>query len=148
MVLEGYAPGGQAGSSSLIENFFGFPAGISGGELTFSAQLQAYRFGAKFSTPAQALSLELSDGEHRASWKSRAAAPLFWLSASSLRRARTTIVWKLRGARTSRAPAFTTLPRRAKGNFVAALPSSSSAAGTLRARLRCFSPKARRECCW
>jgi thioredoxin reductase (NADPH) len=67
VVLESYAPGGQAGASSLIENFFGFPAGISGGELTYSAQLQAYRFGAKFSTPARALSLALSGGEHPAS---------------------------------------------------------------------------------
>ena len=58
VVLESYAPGGQAGSSSLIENFFGFPTGISGGDLTWLAQLQAYRFGAKFSAPAQALSLE------------------------------------------------------------------------------------------
>jgi thioredoxin reductase (NADPH) len=58
VVLESYAPGGQAGSSSLIENFFGFPTGISGGDLTWLAQLQAYRFGAKFSTPAQALSLD------------------------------------------------------------------------------------------
>jgi thioredoxin reductase (NADPH) len=66
VVLEGYAPGGQAGSSSLIENFFGFPTGISGGELAFRAQLQAYRFGAKFSTPALALSLTLNEGEHRA----------------------------------------------------------------------------------
>jgi thioredoxin reductase (NADPH) len=63
VVLEGYAPGGQAGSSSLIENFFGFPTGISGGDLTWLAQLQAYRFGAKFSTPAQALSLNYSDGD-------------------------------------------------------------------------------------
>lgn len=67
VVLEGYAPGGQAGSSSLIENFFGFPTGISGGNLTRRAQLQAYRFGAKFSTPAQALSLFFTgSGEHRA----------------------------------------------------------------------------------
>ena len=49
VVLEGYAPGGQAGSSSLIENFFGFPTGISGSDLTHRAQLQALRFGAKFS---------------------------------------------------------------------------------------------------
>src|SRR5881275_2100832 len=63
VVLESYAPGGQAGSSSLIENFFGFPTGISGGDLTWLAQLQAYRFGAKFSTPAQALSLNYSDGD-------------------------------------------------------------------------------------
>jgi thioredoxin reductase (NADPH) len=67
VVLESYAPGGQAGASSLIENFFGFPTGISGGELTYSAQLQAHRFGAKFSTPSQALALALTGGEHRAS---------------------------------------------------------------------------------
>jgi thioredoxin reductase (NADPH) len=67
VVLESYAPGGQAGSSSLIENFFGYPTGIGGGDLTWLAQLQAYRFGAKFSTPAQALSLRYNpDGEYRA----------------------------------------------------------------------------------
>jgi thioredoxin reductase (NADPH) len=57
VVLESFAPGGQAGSSSLIENFFGFPTGISGGDLTYRAQLQAFRFGAKFSTPSRVLSL-------------------------------------------------------------------------------------------
>jgi thioredoxin reductase (NADPH) len=67
VVLESYAPGGQAGSSSLIENFFGFPTGVSGGDLTWLAQLQAYRFGAKFSTPAQALSLNYNGaGEYHA----------------------------------------------------------------------------------
>src|SRR6266702_4409663 len=67
VVLESYAPGGQAGSSSLIENFFGFPTGIGGGELTWLAQLQAYRFGAKFSTPAAALSMQYNpDSEYRA----------------------------------------------------------------------------------
>ena len=67
VVLESYAPGGQAGSSSLIENFFGYPTGISGGDLTWLAQLQAYRFGAKFSTPSQALSLNYTiDDEYRA----------------------------------------------------------------------------------
>src|SRR5881628_2811639 len=66
VVLESYAPGGQAGSSSLIENFFGFPTGIGGSELTWLAQLQAYRFGAKFSTPAEALSLQYNpDDEYR-----------------------------------------------------------------------------------
>lgn len=67
VVLESYAPGGQAGSSSLIENFFGFPTGVSGGDLTWLAQLQAYRFGAKFSTPAEALSFRYNPGqEYRA----------------------------------------------------------------------------------
>src|SRR3984893_7392136 len=66
VVFESYAPGGQGGSSSLIENFFVFPTGISGGELAFRAQLQSYRFGSKFSPPAQALSLTVNEGEHRA----------------------------------------------------------------------------------
>jgi thioredoxin reductase (NADPH) len=66
VVLESYAPGGQAGSSSLIENFFGFPTGISGGDLTWLAQLQAYRFGAKFSTPARALSLHYDGADEYA----------------------------------------------------------------------------------
>src|SRR6266849_6200040 len=66
VVVESYSPGGQAGSSSLIENFFGFPTGIGGGELTWLAQLHAYRFGAKFSTPAAALSMQYNPyGEYR-----------------------------------------------------------------------------------
>jgi thioredoxin reductase (NADPH) len=64
VVLESFAPGGQAGASSLIENFFGFPTGISGGDLTSRAQLQALRFGAKFSTPSQVLSMSFSDGQY------------------------------------------------------------------------------------
>jgi thioredoxin reductase (NADPH) len=67
VVLESYAPGGQAGSSSLIENFFGFPTGIRGGDLTYNAQLQAYRFGARIATPAQALSLAFTEGTYGAS---------------------------------------------------------------------------------
>jgi thioredoxin reductase (NADPH) len=67
VVLESFAPGGQAGTSSLIENFFGFPTGISGGNLTYRAQLQAHRFGAKFTTPSRVLSLAFEErGPHRA----------------------------------------------------------------------------------
>ncbi|HSI62156.1 MAG TPA: FAD-dependent oxidoreductase [Candidatus Saccharimonadia bacterium] len=70
IVLESYAPGGQAGSSSLIENFFGFPTGIGGGELTYSAQLQAHRFGASFSMPSRALTMAFHDDEYRVSLQS------------------------------------------------------------------------------
>ena len=77
VVLESYAPGGQAGSSSLIENFFGFPTGVNGGELTWLAQLQAYRFGAKFSTPSQALSLNYNaDGEYRACFETEGCSAI------------------------------------------------------------------------
>ena len=47
LVLESAAPGGQAGSSSRIENYLGFPMGISGGELTGRAYTQAQKFGAQ-----------------------------------------------------------------------------------------------------
>ena len=47
LVLESNAPGGQAGSSSRIENYLGFPSGISGGELTARAYAQAQKFGAE-----------------------------------------------------------------------------------------------------
>ncbi|HEY8833789.1 MAG TPA: FAD-dependent oxidoreductase [Gemmatimonadaceae bacterium] len=47
LVLESNAPGGQAGSSSRIENYLGFPSGITGGELTDRAYTQAQKFGAE-----------------------------------------------------------------------------------------------------
>ncbi len=47
IVIEGNAPGGQAGTSSCIENYLGFPNGISGQELASRAEIQAYRFGAR-----------------------------------------------------------------------------------------------------
>jgi thioredoxin reductase (NADPH) len=47
LVLETSSPGGQAGSSSRIENYLGFPTGISGQELASRAYLQAQKFGAK-----------------------------------------------------------------------------------------------------
>src|SRR4029077_8630469 len=47
MVIETEAPGGQAGSSSKIENYLGFPTGVSGQELAARATTQALKFGAK-----------------------------------------------------------------------------------------------------
>jgi thioredoxin reductase (NADPH) len=49
VVIEGYAPGGQAGASSKIENYLGFPTGISGRDLAESAFVQAEKFGAEVS---------------------------------------------------------------------------------------------------
>src|SRR5262249_1232285 len=51
LVLEGSALGGQAGTSRRIENYLGFPAGISGSELTVRAIGQARKFGARMATP-------------------------------------------------------------------------------------------------
>lgn len=50
LILEPDAPGGQAGSSSKIENYLGFPSGISGADLARRAHVQATRFGAEFLT--------------------------------------------------------------------------------------------------
>jgi len=50
LVIEPFAPGGQAGSSSKIENYLGFPAGVTGAELGRRALVQATRFGAEFVT--------------------------------------------------------------------------------------------------
>ena len=64
MVLDAVAAGGQAGTSSRIENYLGFPAGISGGELAERARIQAEKFGAHLSIPAAATALEREDGYH------------------------------------------------------------------------------------
>ncbi|MGQ4475247.1 FAD-dependent oxidoreductase [Streptomyces sp. SAS_276] len=63
-VVEVMATGGQAGTSSRIENCFGFPSGISGAELTERAVLQAEKFGARISLPAEAARLERRDGHY------------------------------------------------------------------------------------
>jgi thioredoxin reductase (NADPH) len=63
LVLEQKAPGGQAGASSKIENYLGFPTGVSGEELAERAVLQARKFGAQFSTPSRVTKLEF-DGAY------------------------------------------------------------------------------------
>ena len=62
VVLEGLAPGGQAGTSSRIENYLGFPTGISGQALAGRAQVQAQKFGARLilSRPVEALDCEMT----------------------------------------------------------------------------------------
>jgi thioredoxin reductase (NADPH) len=74
LVAEAWAPGGQAGTSTRIENYLGFPSGISGLELTRNATLQARRFDAVLSSfhraveladgPEGLLRVDLDDGQH------------------------------------------------------------------------------------
>ena len=64
MVLDGTATGGQAGTSSRIENYLGFPSGVSGAELAERAMLQARKFGAEFVVPAEAASIEEDGGQY------------------------------------------------------------------------------------
>jgi thioredoxin reductase (NADPH) len=71
LVLDAVGPGGQAGTSSRIENFFGFPAGVSGSDLVEQGALQATRLGATINAPCdvkalrvttEGYSVELADG--------------------------------------------------------------------------------------
>jgi thioredoxin reductase (NADPH) len=62
--IEGVATGGQAGTSARIENYLGFPAGISGSELTQRAGVQALKFGVRLTAPAAAKSLASSRDRH------------------------------------------------------------------------------------
>jgi thioredoxin reductase (NADPH) len=68
MLAEDTALGGQAGTSSRIENLLGFPAGLSGEELAARAALQAQKFGVRFKLAARAASLSSGSGVHRVSF--------------------------------------------------------------------------------
>lgn len=62
LLIERKAPGGQAGSSSRIENYLGFPAGLSGSDLTHRAITQAKRLGAEFLSPRSVQDIQERDG--------------------------------------------------------------------------------------
>ncbi|HKV66534.1 MAG TPA: FAD-dependent oxidoreductase [Gaiellales bacterium] len=64
LVVESNALGGQAGQSRRIENYLGFPAGITGTELTMRAIVQARKFGARSATPYGAVALEQGTERH------------------------------------------------------------------------------------
>jgi thioredoxin reductase (NADPH) len=58
LVVEDVAIGGQAGTSSRIENYMGFPTGISGADLVWRGEVQAMKFGTRFAMPRRAVRLE------------------------------------------------------------------------------------------
>jgi thioredoxin reductase (NADPH) len=61
LMIEKKAPGGQAGTSSRIENYLGFPSGLSGSDLTRRALTQARRFGVELLSPCQAIDIKTKD---------------------------------------------------------------------------------------
>lgn len=61
VLIEREAPGGQAGTSSRIENYLGFPVGLSGGDLARRAVAQASRFGVEILTPQEATGIRVED---------------------------------------------------------------------------------------
>ncbi len=69
LVAEDIAIGGQAGTSSRIENYMGFPTGISGADLVWRGEVQAMKFGTRFAMPRRVVLLEkLEDGIFRATF--------------------------------------------------------------------------------
>ena len=65
VVIEGIAPGGQAGTSSKIENYLGFPTGISGQRLANRAFVQSLKFGVRFAISREAITLACLRNEHK-----------------------------------------------------------------------------------
>jgi thioredoxin reductase (NADPH) len=65
LLFDRLAPGGQAGTSSRIENYLGFPAGVSGSELTRRAVAQARRLGAEFLAPLEVTDVTIDSGYKR-----------------------------------------------------------------------------------
>ena len=65
LLLDGHGPGGQAGASCKIENYLGFPSGVSGSELTRRAVAQARRFGAEILVPVSVVGLSVDGGYKR-----------------------------------------------------------------------------------
>jgi thioredoxin reductase (NADPH) len=63
-MIEREAPGGQAGMSSRIENYLGFPSGLSGNDLARRAVVQARRFGVEILSPQEAVSAR-TEGSYR-----------------------------------------------------------------------------------
>ncbi len=64
VMIEREAPGGQAGMSSRIENYLGFPIGLSGGDLARRAVVQAQRFGVEILSPQEAVGVRV-EGPYR-----------------------------------------------------------------------------------
>ena len=61
LMIEKKAPGGQAGTSTRIENYLGFPSGLSGADLTRRALTQAQRFGVELLSPCQVIDIKMKD---------------------------------------------------------------------------------------
>ncbi len=111
VVLEAIAPGGQAGTTSMIENYLGFPNGISGSELATRAVAQARRFGAEIllARPLVGISTEGSGYRAHLSEGTRFSdGPCSWRAGWS------GVVWKCPESTSCSAPGSTTEQDRAK----------------------------------
>jgi thioredoxin reductase (NADPH) len=116
-LAEDTALGGQAGTSSRIENYLGFPAGLSGEELAARGALQAQKFGVRIKQAAKAASLALQDGVHRVTFDDGEAI-----------RARSVII--ATGARYNRLPLDRLADFEGVGVYYAATQAEAQACGT------------------
>ncbi len=115
LLLDRHAPGGQAGTSSRIENYLGFPAGVSGADLTRRALTQAQRLGAEFLAPLEVTGvsidagykrLTLADGREIVTRTMLAATGMFYRAHPARGVAEHTGAGAYYGAATTEAPAF------------------------------------------
>ena len=115
LLLDRHAPGGQAGTSSRIENYLGFPAGVSGSELTRRALTQAQRLGAEFLAPLEVTGvsidagykrLQLADGRELVTRAMLAATGMFYREHPAPGMAEHTGAGVYYGAAATEAPAF------------------------------------------
>ena len=115
ILLDRHAPVGQAGTSSRIENYLGFPAGVSGSELTRRAIMQAQRLGAEFLAPLEVTGvsidggykrLALTDGRELVTRTMLAATGMFYREHPAPGVAEHTGAGVYYGAATTEAPAF------------------------------------------
>ena len=116
LLVDRHAPGGQAGSSSRIENYLGFPAGVSGSDLTRRAITQAQRLGAEFLAPGEVTGISIeagykrltfADGRQLVTRTMLAATGMIYREHSAPGIAEHTGAGVYYGAATTEAPAFT-----------------------------------------
>ena len=134
LVVEREAPGGQAGTSSRIENYLGFPSGVSGDELASRALQQARRLGAEILVTRVDHRLDAARGQvHLDGGEVLHARTIILACGVSWRRlgSRASIAWSARASPTAR--------RAAKRRTSTVSTSTSSAPATRRARRRCSS---------
>ena len=137
VLVERQATGGQAGQSSRIENYLGFPDGVSGSQLTDRARRQARKFGAEVLTARDAVALEARGSARVITFSdgSEIAAHAVVLASGVSYRA-----LEAPGCGTSPAAASTTARRPPRRRRAPARTSTSSAAPTPPVRPRCSSP--------
>lgn len=116
LVIDSHAPGGQAGTSSKIENYLGFPTGISGHDLAQRATVQAQKFGARLVSPVNACSLD-RDGD------------AYCIGLADGRRIRSRAVVIASGAQYQRLPVDNIEDFEGRGVFYGATPMEAQLCG-------------------